>query len=131
MKIDTVIVERVQFNYLSDEAEADSEVWCAGCSAPCCRARHLDAVPLSRGEASRLPHHFGSARLQNGRQVENVALLSRHPLTGACIFYVERPGGAGGCSIYPVRPKACRVYDCRHDADPEMKAFARERFGTR
>ena len=80
--------------------------------APCCRAPHLNAVPLSVAEAQRLPHVFGATTLPGGTvRLENVALLARHPVTGECAFVL----GGGRCSIWSLRPKACRAYTCATD----------------
>lgn len=132
----TAIVEQpgqLQRSYLEDESAPESTIDCTGCSAPCCRLRHVDAVPLSQLEAQRLPHHFGRIRLENGKEVENVALLERHPLTGDCIFLhdVEGTDGRreGHCSIWAKRPKTCRAYSCLTDQHPSMKEFVEERFG--
>ena len=38
--------------------------------------------------------------------------LPRDPETGRCACMDD----AGACTVYDVRPGACRAYDCRHDA---------------
>lgn len=117
----------VQLRFVADEDAAESEVNCAGCHAPCCRARHLNAVPLSLEEAQVLPHTFGVVRFVNGTTVENAALLARHPVTKECAFITPE----GKCSIWAIRPKACRVYSCLTDENAEMERFVGQRFGNR
>ena len=103
-----ILTQGTELRFLSEESAADAEVNCDGCLAPCCR--QMDAVPLSLDEAQRLPHTFGTTRLPGGTvDLTNIALLARHPVTRECVFVQ----GDGRCSIWPARPKACRVYDCQ------------------
>ena len=115
------VLKDFELRFLEDDKAAESPVNCAGCIAPCCRGGYR--VPLSFEEAQRLPTVFGDFQL-NGREYRNTAMLPRHPVTGDCAFVTAD----GKCSIWSVRPKVCRVYDCRKDSDPQMKAFAAERF---
>ena len=104
------LLQGTELRFVSDEAAAESRDDCTGCSAPCCRAAALSAVPLSLAEAEKLPHTLGAVRLPGGTvELTNVALLARHPVTGECVFV--QPNGR--CSIWNIRPKACRVYSCK------------------
>ena len=44
---------------------------------------------------------------------------------GGCGMFVD-----GKCSIYDIRPKACRQFDCRKGHYPPLIELAREKFGV-
>ena len=115
------VMKDFEFRFLSDEDAQESIVNCAGCSAPCCRGGYL--VPLSFEETQVLPAVYRDFTL-NGHEYKNTAVLPRNPVTGDCVFVTAD----GKCGIWNVRPKTCRVYDCRKDSNAEMKAFVAERF---
>lgn len=116
------VLKDFEMRFLEDKDAVEASVDCQGCSAPCCRLRHVDAIPLSFEESQRLPAVFRDIQI-HGKTVSNVATLPRHPVTGECVFVRD-----GTCSIWNMRPKTCRVYDCRKDDDAVMVAFVAERF---
>jgi Fe-S-cluster containining protein len=77
-----------------------NQVPCGSCNA-CCWHPHIHVDPAGEPEENIVhlatePHPAGG-----------LALTRRED--GACIH----PGENGRCSIYPHRPRGCRVYDCR------------------
>lgn len=112
-----------------EPAFSEEKLNCSGCHAPCCRKPN-GRIILSFEEAKRLPYTLD--RLENHTDLPNsgesgismVALLPRHPVTGECIFVTPD----GKCSVWDLRPGACRAYSCLNDTDPAITSFARERF---
>ena len=105
-----------------DAGVPDASVPCDNCPAPCCTTANW-TVFLTYTEAQRLPYTFARVKFPGGQEVEFAAVLPRHPITGACVFAVD-----GRCTVWAIRPAACRTYDCRKD--PALAAFAKVRFGT-
>lgn len=52
-----------------------------------------------------------------------VAMFKKSP-TGGCSMFID-----GKCSIYDIRPKSCRQFDCRKHFHPATIAVAKEKFG--
>jgi hypothetical protein len=69
---------------------------CGGCTS-CCRVGY--DIELTPDEAERLPH---------GEDQDGKPILEKQPDGKTCKMFRD-----GACSIYPERPLACRVYDCR------------------
>ena len=107
------------------QPRAPTAMNCTGCPAPCCR-RPFGRVLLSLKEAKELPFTLSLAQDLPVKADEYVAVLPRHPETGACVFVTE----TGKCSIWKKRPGPCRDYTCLDDTTPSMVAFVKERFKT-
>jgi hypothetical protein len=77
---------------------------CGGCNA-CCRTSHYIHVRPEDGRALRkLPRAF----LFPAPDLPPGNLVLGYDEAGRCPMLVE-----GRCTIYDVRPRACRTYDCR------------------
>lgn len=99
---------------VADGPALDSDVNCAGCHAPCCTSDSY-FVFLTAEEMRRLPFQCVNVRTADGVEITAGVVLARHPITRDCVF-LRRDGPAASCTIYDLRPAACRAYDCRNDA---------------
>jgi Fe-S-cluster containining protein len=79
------------------------DVPCGSCAA-CCESGQL--IPVGADETDALAHIAPDA-LTPMPDHPGIRVL-RHDAAGRCSQL-----RAGGCSIYPHRPRACRTYDCR------------------
>lgn len=82
-----------------------SKVICGDCSE-CCSGPNRNGVRLNPQWGDEVQRYRYETRF------DGVYLKQRDD--GTCV-YLE----SNGCSIYPVRPALCRVYDCRVIADLE------------
>lgn len=73
-----------------------ANVPCAGCTA-CCRRYNVELDPDEAVEGLEFITDSATGRIT----------LKRRP-DGSCVHLVE-----GKCTVYAIRPRACRVYDCR------------------
>jgi Fe-S-cluster containining protein len=76
---------------------------CGSCVA-CCESGQL--IPVEADETDTLAHLSPGALAPMRGHPGTHAL--RHDASGRCLQLVD-----GRCSIYPHRPRACRMYDCR------------------
>ena len=83
---------------------ADSDVPCGDCTACCTSAQFVHIEPDERATLAAIDERllFPAPGLPDGHVVLG------YDAQGRCPMLVD-----GACSIYPVRPRACRVYDCR------------------
>lgn len=89
----------------------DAVVACGDCSA-CCST--FDAIPIGRDEHATLaaiPSEF----LQRVEDQATGKVLLLTSETHVCPMLHD-----GACSIYNVRPKACRIFDCRTMAAADL-----------
>ena len=84
--------------------EYDSEVPCGGCTACCTASQFIPIEPDEVATLARIPREL---RFPAPRRPPGHVLLGYDEL-GHCPMLVD-----GACSIYEVRPRACRAYDCR------------------
>ena len=84
--------------------EHDSEVPCGGCTACCTASQFILIEPDEVATLARIPREL---RFPAPRRPPGYVLLG-YDERGHCPMLVE-----GACSIYEVRPRACRTYDCR------------------
>ena len=106
---------------LAEKRDADPP--CGPCNA-CCRTSHfINIRPEDRGALRRLPRAY----LSPAPDLPPGNLYLGFDVAGRCPMLVD-----GRCTIYAVRPRACRTYDCRIyaaagiEADrPEVDAQAR------
>ena len=61
--------------------------------------------------------------LENPNVGPLVAMFKKSP-TGGCSMFID-----GKCSIYDIRPKSCRQFDCRKHHHPVTNEVAKEKFG--
>ncbi|MFO1432290.1 MAG: YkgJ family cysteine cluster protein [Candidatus Competibacteraceae bacterium] len=73
-----------------------ANVPCAGCTA-CCRRYNVELGPDEAVEGLEFTTDPATGRMTLERRSD-----------GSCVHLVE-----GKCAVYPIRPRACRVYDCR------------------
>lgn len=81
-----------------------SEVPCGTCTACCSAAQFVHVGPDEVEARASIPDEllFPAPGLPDGHQLLGYDEQGRCPLLGDA-----------GCTIYPTRPRACRVYDCR------------------
>jgi Fe-S-cluster containining protein len=84
--------------------EHDSEVPCDGCTACCTASQFILIEPDEVATLARIPREL---RFPAPRRTAGHVLLG-YDERGHCPMLVD-----GACSIYEVRPRACRTYDCR------------------
>ena len=84
--------------------EHDSEVPCGGCTACCTASQFIPIEPDEVATLARIPREL---RFPAPRRPPGYVLLG-YDERGHCPMLVD-----GACSIYEVRPRACRTYDCR------------------
>jgi len=84
--------------------EHDSEVPCGGCTACCTASQFIPIEPDEVATLARIPREL---RFPAPRRPPGHVLLG-YDERGHCPMLVD-----GACSIYEVRPRACRTYDCR------------------
>lgn len=84
--------------------EADSDVPCGSCTACCTSSQFVHIEPDDTAALAVIPEEllFPAPGQPAGH------LLMGYDQNGHCPMFVD-----GGCSIYAVRPRTCRVYDCR------------------
>ena len=96
---------------LNEPTASEAKVACGDCTA-CCTT--FEGITISHDETETLaaisPFHLkADTRSANGAQIL-IAAPDR-----VCPMLVR-----GSCSIYPVRPKACRAFDCRSLAAADL-----------
>jgi Fe-S-cluster containining protein len=102
-----------------DDFGGDAEVPCGTCTACCTSSQFVHIEPDERDTLARVPAAvcFPAPGLPKGHVVMG---YDEH---GRCPMFVD-----GRCSIYDVRPRACRAYDCRIFAvtgvEPEQPTIA-------
>lgn len=84
--------------------EHDSDVPCDGCTACCTASQFILIEPDEVATLARVPREL---RFPAPRRPPGHVLLG-YDERGHCPMLVD-----GACSIYEVRPRACRTYDCR------------------
>jgi len=86
------------------DGAADAEVPCDGCTACCTSAQFVHVEPDEHDALARIPSGllFPAPGLPTGH------LVMGYDERGHCPMLVD-----GQCSIYDVRPRTCRTYDCR------------------
>jgi Fe-S-cluster containining protein len=77
---------------------------CDGCTA-CCRMKKLDFNP-----ADERPDSLAHLDYEPDPERPGWALLRR--VNGACV-HLGPVGDRIGCTVYPHRPRPCRLFDCR------------------
>lgn len=84
--------------------EHDADVPCGGCTACCTASQFVLIEPDEVATLARVPRElrFPAPRQPSG------SLVLGYDEQGHCPMLVD-----GACSIYEVRPRACRTYDCR------------------
>jgi Fe-S-cluster containining protein len=82
----------------------DSDVPCDGCTACCTSSQFIPIEPDEVATLARIPREL---RFPAPRRPAGHVLLG-YDERGHCPMLVD-----GACSIYEVRPRACRTYDCR------------------
>lgn len=111
-------------------AGGESDVPCGDCTA-CCRAAHFVHVQPDETESlAAIPH----ALLSHAPGLPRGHLVLGYDAEGRCPMLL-----ASGCSVYTVRPRACRTYDCRvfaaagivPDSPAVARAVSRWRFDVR
>ncbi len=90
---------------------ANAVVACGDCSA-CCST--FDAIPIGRDE----PATLAAIPVEFLQRVENQATGTTLLLTSETHVCPMLRDGA--CSIYDVRPRACRIFDCRTMAAADL-----------
>ena len=103
--------------------EPISDVPCGTCTR-CCE---LLAPMLSSEEITSGLYPLSLINPTEQQRKENpnsniVVTLYRKP-GGGCGMFID-----GRCSIYDIRPKACRQFDCRKGHYSELNEFAKEKF---
>jgi Fe-S-cluster containining protein len=99
--------------------EADADVPCGTCTACCTSSQFVHVAPDERATLARIPTElrFPAPGLPAGH------VVLPYDADGHCPMLV-----AGACSIYEVRPRTCRTYDCRVftaaavEPDPETQS---------
>ena len=84
--------------------EQGSDVPCDGCTACCTASQFILIEPDEVATLARIPREL---RFPAPRRPAGHVLLG-YDDRGHCPMLVD-----GACSIYEVRPRACRTYDCR------------------
>jgi len=82
----------------------DADVPCGGCTACCTASQFVLIEPDEVATLARVPHQL---RFPAPRRPRGSVVLG-YDEQGHCPMLVD-----GACSIYEVRPRACRTYDCR------------------
>ena len=84
--------------------ERDSDVPCDGCTACCTSSQFIHVAPEDVEALAVIPPEllFPAPGQPPGHFVMG------YDQDGCCPMFHD-----GGCSIYDVRPRTCRVYDCR------------------
>jgi len=84
--------------------ERNSDVPCDGCTACCTSSQFVHVEPTDTAALAVIPPEllFPAPGLADGHWVMGF------DQDGCCPMFVD-----GRCSIYEMRPRTCRVYDCR------------------
>ena len=104
------------------QKNATSDVPCGDCNA-CCRASQFVQIEASERKAlARIPKQllFAAPGLEDG------TLIMGYDEKGHCPMLKNN-----ACSIYSVRPKTCRTYDCRLFAGAGIVIPGKEKRGVR
>ncbi len=104
--------------------EADADVPCGSCTACCTSSQFVHIGPEERDTLARIPAElrFRAPGLPDGH------VVLPYDERGHCPMLVD-----GACTIYEVRPRTCRTYDCRVFAaaavepDPETQPAIADR----
>lgn len=89
---------------LALDGEGESDVPCGGCTA-CCESSQF--VHVEADELDALAAIPAELLVPAPGATDGSSVLG-YDSAGRCPMLVD-----GGCSIYAVRPRACRTYDCR------------------
>lgn len=86
------------------DGRRDAEVPCGECAACCASSQFVHIEPDETETLARVPKRlrFPAPGLPRGH------VLLGYDERGCCPLFVD-----GKCSIYEVRPRTCRTYDCR------------------
>lgn len=92
--------------------ERPSNVACGTCTACCTASQFIHVAPDERATLAAIPKalRFRAPGMPRGH------VLLGYDARGHCPMLVD-----GACSIYEVRPRTCRTYDCRVFAAAEVE----------
>lgn len=95
---------------------------CDGCEAPCEKSPFIVLLTEEEYLSGKYPIKIiPMPELKKNFFTQNAIGMAMGK--EGCFFFKN-----GRCLIYENRPKACRIYDCRKDPRPEIKAFVKKRF---